>query len=209
MDHTSFWTLNMVRHAKTGNADGIRSALAEGADIHYENDSALQWACNNGHFDAVRCLLENGADPAAGGNLPLKYAAQNNHTDIIRLLLEHGADDTTLPDAEKLRHMDLLVAFKAGSTARRLNEPYRMLNDHTVLKFEGHTEKLGELCKIFDFADRTVTRTVDKHPAPAQIFDDFRNNRDDIMKAYTWLKEQGKDVPHPFINAAPRNIRRR
>ena len=209
MDQQSFWTLNLVRYSKTGDADGIRNALAKGADIHYENKSALQWACNNGHFDAAKCLLENVADNGTGVNVSLKYAARNNHTDIIRLLLEHGADYTTLPDAEKLRHMELLVAFRTDSTARRLNEPYQILNDHTVLKFEGRAEQLGELCKIFDFATRTVTRTVDKHPAPAQNFDDFRNNRDEIMAAYDWLKEQGKDTTHPFINSTRRNIRRR
>ena len=63
MDQKSFWTLNLVRYAKIGDADGIRKALEEGADIHYQGDSALQWACNYGKFDAAKCLLENGADP--------------------------------------------------------------------------------------------------------------------------------------------------
>lgn len=207
MDQQSFWTLNLVRYAKIGDADGIRTALAKGADIHYQGDSALQWACNNGNFDAAKCLLENGADPL--GPVPIRCAAQNDHTDILRLLLEHGADYTTLPDAEKLRHMELLVAFKTESVQQRLDAPYQMLNGHTVLKFEGRAEKLGDLCKIFDFAARTVTRTVDKHPAPAQTFDDFRSNRGEIMQAYHWLKEQGKDAAHPFINGTRRNIRRR
>ncbi|TNE27825.1 MAG: hypothetical protein EP349_08680 [Alphaproteobacteria bacterium] len=207
MDQQSFWTLNLVRYAKIGDVDGIRTALEKDADIHYQDDSALQWACNNGNFDAAKCLLENGADPL--GPAPIKCAAQNNHTDILRLLLEYGADYTSLPDAEKLRHMELLVSHKAESNQRRLGEPYQMLNGHTVIKFEGQAEKLGELCKVFDFAARTVTQSIDKHPAHPLMFDDFRNNRGEIMEAYDWLKKQGKDAPHPFVSTSARNIRRR
>ena len=207
MDQQSFWTLNLVRYAKIGDVEGILTALEKDADIHYQGDSALQWACNNGNFDAAKCLLENGADPL--GPVPIRCAAQNGHTDILRLLLEYGADYTTLPEEEKLRHMELLVAFRTENKERRLTDPYQILNDNVVVKFEGQAEKLGELCKIFDFAARTVTQTVDKHPAHPLMFDDFRNNRGEIMAAYDWLKKQGKDVPHPFITGNTRNIRRR
>ncbi|TVQ82220.1 MAG: hypothetical protein EA357_10240 [Micavibrio sp.] len=198
MYHKSFFDIQLAKHAEDGDVERMQWALDKGADVHYANDSALQWACNNGHPEAVCLLLENGADIHVSNDYPLQCAAKNNHTDVMRILLENGADFNKLPEADRLRHMEVYVAFKTETLQKRFDDPYQLLNDHTVLKFEGKAQKLGEICKIFDFSARTVTQTVDKVPAEPMVFDQFRNNRKEILEVYDWLKNQGRDAPHPF-----------
>jgi len=184
--------------AQIGNIALMQDALDNGAEIHHDNDSALQWVCYNGHRDAAEFLLDNGADPHADGGKPLKHAAEQERYSIVLLLLERGAAFSTLSAAMQVKYAGALEESKLAQVEERLKNPYQLFNDHTVLKFEGRIREIGDLHKIFDFSARTVTQMVGKAPATPLLFSQFRDNRDEIMNAYDWLKTQNKDVPAPF-----------
>jgi len=185
--------------AKIGSIEIMQGALDNGADIHVNDEGALQWACHQGHHHAVEFLLDNGANPRAEGNKPLKHAAEQGHTSIVLLLLERGADFFTLSSELQAQYASVFEESKLNQVDKRLKQPYQLFNDHTVLKFEGRIREIGDLHKIFDFSARTVTQMVGKNPATPLLFSQFRDNRDDIMDAYGWLQEQqNKDIPAPF-----------
>jgi len=46
----------LIESARMGNIDGIKAALAAGADIHADHDDALRWAAASGHAEVVRVL---------------------------------------------------------------------------------------------------------------------------------------------------------
>lgn len=86
--------------ARTGNAEAIRTAVAEGADVNAgaEYDvTALAFSARHGHLDAVRALIELGAEVDAYDDFyrrtPLFWAVYNDHVDVAILLIEAGASD--------------------------------------------------------------------------------------------------------------------
>ncbi|MBL1146098.1 MAG: ankyrin repeat domain-containing protein [Pseudomonadota bacterium] len=192
--------------AQIGNIALMQDALDNGAEIHHDHDSALQWVCYNGHREAAEFLLDNGADPHADGGKPLKHAAEQGRYSIVLLLLERGAAFSTLSTAMQVKYAGALEESKLAQVEERLKNPYQLFNDHTVLKFEGRIREIGDLHKIFDFSARTVTQMVGKTPATPLLFSQFRDNRDEIMDAYDWLKSQDKNPPAPFT-AVQRKVR--
>jgi ankyrin repeat protein len=192
--------------AQTGDIVLMQDALDNGAEIHHNNDSALQWACYKGHRDAAEFLLENGANPRADGGKPLKHAAEQGRYAVVLLLLERGAEFSTLSADLQIKYAAAFEASKLAQVEKRLEQPYQLFNDHTVLKFEGRIREIGDLHKIFDFSARTVTQMVGKTPATPLLFSQFRDNRDEIMDAYDWLKSQDKNPPAPFT-AVQRKVR--
>jgi hypothetical protein len=72
--------------------DLTKFLIEKGADIHALSDYALRRAVKNGYFDMVKLLLEKGADIHAYCDYPLKRAVKNGYFDMVKLLLEKGAD---------------------------------------------------------------------------------------------------------------------
>lgn len=189
---------HLYEAAKIGNIALIQDALDNGADLHYKDDCALQWSCHAGQYDATQYLLEQGANPNADGGKPLKWAAEKGHQRIVHLLLVHGANFHTLSTEMKATYAKTYEQSQIEQVDKRREQPYQLFNDHTVLKFEGRIREIGDLHKIFDFSARTVTQMVGKAPATPLLFSQFRDNRDEIMAAYDYLKSEGKKVPAPF-----------
>ncbi len=69
----------------------------KGANIHTEDDWALRHACQSGHLEVVRYLVEHGANVHAGDDEPIKWAIQQGHLNIVRYLVENGADVRVYP----------------------------------------------------------------------------------------------------------------
>ncbi|MEZ5411161.1 MAG: ankyrin repeat domain-containing protein [Acidimicrobiales bacterium] len=97
----------LVRAIKDQDVDGVRAALAAGADpgrrVQPQGGSVLALAAATGDAGIVGLLLAAGADPddpgdgGAGGYLldpPLYCAAVSGSADAVRLLLAAGADPT-------------------------------------------------------------------------------------------------------------------
>jgi len=78
--------------AKDGNIAKIKSALAAGADIHENEESALGFAVCYGKVEVVHLLLVAVADARARNAAALCTAAVNGHAEVVRLLLAAGAD---------------------------------------------------------------------------------------------------------------------
>ncbi|TNE27826.1 MAG: ankyrin repeat domain-containing protein [Alphaproteobacteria bacterium] len=197
-EHQKTVNTHLYEAAKIGSIALMQDALDNGADIHDQDDCALQWSCHEGQYDATQFLLEQGADLHADGDKPLKWAAEKGHQRIVRLLLVYGANFHTLSTEMKAKYASTYEQSKMEQVDKRLEQPYQLFNDHTVLKFEGRIREIGDLHKIFDFSARTVTQMVGKAPATPLLFSQFRDNRDEIMAAYDYLKSAGKQVPPPF-----------
>ncbi|KAH7663945.1 Myotrophin and similar proteins protein [Dioscorea alata] len=111
---------SIVHHtASTGDVEGLKGALAAGADKDEEDSEgrrALHFACGYGEVKCAQVLLEAGAAVDAldkNKNTALHYAAGYGRKDCVALLLEHGAavtlqnlDNKTPIDVAKLNNQD-------------------------------------------------------------------------------------------------------
>jgi ankyrin repeat protein len=113
-----------------GETQTVALLLDRGANIHADNDYALQAAAGNGHTETVALLLDRGADIHADDNLALGWAADGGHTQIVALLLERGADihadnDWPLQAAASNGHTDtvalLLKQYKTKDLSKWAN----------------------------------------------------------------------------------------
>jgi len=79
---------SLVFAAQNNDLVGVQNALTQGADIHYNDDDALQWAAKNGNPEIVKFLLYVGANPSAENNNALSWAElkQNDYAFIAQLL---------------------------------------------------------------------------------------------------------------------------
>jgi ankyrin repeat protein len=88
--------------AQDGDVEGVKTLIAEGADVNSFDDLAmtpLHWAARGEHIEVMKVLIEAGADVNAHdesriGNTPLCEVAGNCSLEVARLLVESGADPT-------------------------------------------------------------------------------------------------------------------
>ncbi len=81
----------LVASAATGNPEDVRKCLADGANIHHENDLPLRAAAIMGNFENVKFLVEKGADVKAAHSEALLYAAKRGDHEIVAFLIAQGA----------------------------------------------------------------------------------------------------------------------
>ena len=70
----------------------IKALLANGADVHANNDWALRYAALYGYLDVVKFLVANGADVHAYDDWALRNAACYGCLAIVKFLVANGAD---------------------------------------------------------------------------------------------------------------------
>ena len=81
---------NIMQHATiTGNTIIVKWCLKNGANIHANNDIALQLAAELDHLEIVKILVANGANIRANNDIAL---ISSNNTEIIKFLLENVKD---------------------------------------------------------------------------------------------------------------------
>ncbi|KAL8553662.1 hypothetical protein ACS0TY_002097 [Phlomoides rotata] len=111
---------SIVHHtASVGDLEGLKSALADGADKDEEDSegrTALHFACGYGEGKCAQVLLEAGAKVDAldkNKNTPLHYAAGYGRKECVELLLKNGAavtlqnlDGKTPIDVAKLNNQN-------------------------------------------------------------------------------------------------------
>ena len=77
---------DLIAFSKLGNLPMVKALVENGADIHADDDDALQWSAYYGHLSVVKYLVENGADVNAGNGFALQYATYYGHSDIVEYL---------------------------------------------------------------------------------------------------------------------------
>ena len=109
---------NLWGAARTGDLDGIRRYLEEGADIDELSEqtqlSPLAWATMTGKTKAVALLLELGADVNVrqeDGGTPLHIAFFLGRAEISELLLKKGADVNAKNNKGELPANGLMVPW--------------------------------------------------------------------------------------------------
>ena len=80
-----------------GDEEGIRTALADGADVNdadlLEGNTAVYEAARKGHAFAVQLLIDAEADPDRPnlmGLLPMQEAVRAGHSEVVRVLMRAG-----------------------------------------------------------------------------------------------------------------------
>lgn len=82
----------LVNQCELGRTEIVKLLLANGADIHAENDWALRNAVGKGHIEIVKLLIEHGADVHAEEDNALFRAVYWERTEIVKLLITSGAN---------------------------------------------------------------------------------------------------------------------
>lgn len=84
--------------AAAGSLDGVRAALADGADkdaVDHEEASAILHAARGGHLDVVRALISEGVDIDAQDQTcsnPFLFGCINDQLELVTIMAEAGAD---------------------------------------------------------------------------------------------------------------------
>ena len=87
-----------VELCKAGDAEAVRQALAEGANVHAADAfgrTTLMWAAHHGHLEAAEILLAAGARVNAttgNGYTALMKAAESGNAALVERLLSAGAE---------------------------------------------------------------------------------------------------------------------
>lgn len=82
----------LVEAARAGGLAGVKTALAAGANIHADEERALQVAADNRHLHVLEYLLSQGADVHINGEYALCWAARHGRLDVARVLVAAGAN---------------------------------------------------------------------------------------------------------------------
>ena len=64
----------------------IKQLVKQGADVHADDDYALQLAASNGQLEVVKYLVEQGADIHAWDDYALRWAAENGQLEVVKYL---------------------------------------------------------------------------------------------------------------------------
>lgn len=94
----------------------LEMLLREGADPSYNNNEAIQLACEYGYLNIVTRLLEDKrCDPSANNNNAIRIACAKGHTKIVDLLLKNNRVDPSasqscaLGDALSIGNIEIVI----------------------------------------------------------------------------------------------------
>ncbi len=111
----------LIEAATKGNLPDVKNALAEGADVNYQENyyhsTALMNASGQGYLAIVELLLKNGANVNVKGNVgmtALMMASSMGHAEVVKILLDHGADVTAKFDHTGTAMTALMIASQKG-----------------------------------------------------------------------------------------------
>ena len=111
--------MSVLAAAWTGDLDGVKAAVENGADIEERGGglptgTGLHHACYKGYFSISDYLIQRGAEVNCRniyGSLPIHYACLKGHLDTVKLLISKGSDfKSTNNDG----HTPLLLASLSG-----------------------------------------------------------------------------------------------
>lgn len=119
--------------------------------VDIRGSTPLYLAAWSGHYDIVKLLLQHPLQPANANSCtienetPLHAAAQNGYSDIVAMLLSYGADPTTHNNGFQTA-LDLAAIYGRTDVVQtiirnnpELLQPFRLCDDHTILRRNGNT----------------------------------------------------------------------
>lgn len=82
----------LIKAAGDNDPVAVKSALRQGANIHFRGNGALRAALENSHPRIVKLLIENGADVRYDNDVFLAVAAERGPPMLIEMLVDAGCD---------------------------------------------------------------------------------------------------------------------
>jgi ankyrin repeat protein len=79
-------SLDLIDACGNNDFNHVKLLLDYGADVHYENDYALELAVDRNNLKIVKLLLSYGADPSANNFAVISVAKALNFTNILDCL---------------------------------------------------------------------------------------------------------------------------
>ncbi|MDE0638822.1 MAG: ankyrin repeat domain-containing protein [Candidatus Poribacteria bacterium] len=210
---------NLWGAARTGDLDGIKRYLAEGADINElspeTNISPLSWATMMGHTKAAELLIQLGANVNVrqeDGGTPLHIAATLGRAELAAVLIKEGADVNAKNRGGGVPATGLhvpweMVKFMTGMFDIELEQKEvkagrekiaKMLNVNSSAKPQGMANDIMEAVFIGDLkvvkraiADGTDVNARNPHSGDPLLFTAALMGHTEIM---TFLLEKGADI---------------
>ncbi|KAM7532735.1 hypothetical protein Aperf_G00000129852 [Anoplocephala perfoliata] len=153
---------NLVEYVESDNADGVKNALNQGADVNsrrrVNGRTALMIAASKGNEEIMGILLSHGASVHAtdtDGNFAIHLAAEQGHLGCVKLLMDKGSLSfvgnleyrTPLMKAAAMGHADVVEHLLLNG----VNMMYQ-LNKHseselTLASQAGHVDVVRILLK--------------------------------------------------------------
>lgn len=186
-----------------------KSLINAAADLDAKDEgkgTALMYAASSGYTKIVNLLIDAGADINAKNlseRTALSMAATGRHDTIVKILINAGADISVFSQEQKQKYKELLPQDDAPQPLTPSDtQPYSMVNDYTVSKYEGEVQGLGHMRQVFNFQARTIEKYIDQTLSAEKDFDDMTSPaaRNVVKQAYKFMKAagKGKNIPAPF-----------
>lgn len=115
------------------------------------------------------------------------------YPEVFRTLIEGFASTKNLTEREQEAYNVLYIEYTPVFTDEVL-APYAVANDHIVVKIDGERS----LSQSFNFSKRTVTDIENGKVVSEKTFDEFKDNKRNILAAYKVMQETGCETKHPF-----------
>lgn len=111
----------LYRSVENGNLDKVKKYINLGANVHGDDDLAVQIACLYGKLNIVQYLVSIGANICASNDCALRWASESGHINVVQYLVNIGANIRTNFDyavryASRTGHLNI-VQFLVESGA--------------------------------------------------------------------------------------------
>jgi ankyrin repeat protein len=211
INETEIMNSILFNAAMEGELPLIVWSLKNGANIHFNNDSAIRFASANGNLEIVKYLIENGSLPNG-----LFAASANGNLEIVKYLVERGANirennDEALVAAIKEGYLEILK-YLFEQYPKEDGELYRYILSLGLIE----STLFGQLEMVKYFIEQgadvqsydnlalakavynlDIIKYLIENGADIHTRDEYLliiNSRDGIFKTVKYLVENGADI---------------
>jgi len=206
-EHRSYSHADFIAAARGGNSVSLKAALDQNPSYLNQIDdqfdtTALVFAAANMNHECLDVLVAAGADLTFQhkNQTALEYAVSCKCKKSVEILLKAGSSAKRLSNGSIKKYADLIKKYCPEIWKKeedRLKfEPYSLVNEAIVIKYEGQIQGLGNISTMFNFNAQTVTEIVNDNPGTPQKFD--LDNKDQITTAHDFTVYKEVDAPAPF-----------
>jgi len=79
----------LINNSQYGHLETVKYLVSLGADIHANNDEAIQQASRYGHLKIVKYLIKQGANIHAD-SYAIKEALHNGYDEVVQYLIDYS-----------------------------------------------------------------------------------------------------------------------